>query len=159
MIKSHDIRSEFLYLPADVVHHSLIKWRVKTYSILCRFLLTLIQVFSDYFIVVEISYDKFIRNRMFPLKIKIDNTRKVRYDRSYTKRTNTENPGRMPGFFILYPEFLRFVQFMDELVFTIANGQLIQFIIKTISECIIPTFNRDNPLFICSNHNMEIAYL
>ena len=72
MIKSHDIRSEFLYLPAAAVHHSLIKWRVKTYSILCTFLLTLIQVFSDYFIVVEISYDKFIRNRMFPLRIKID---------------------------------------------------------------------------------------
>ena len=99
MIKSHDIRSEFLYLPADAVHHSLIKWRVKTYSILCRFLLTLIQVFSDYFIVVEISYDKFIRNRMFPLRIKIDKYKESKVRQELYQANQYEKPRQDAGVF------------------------------------------------------------
>lgn len=30
----------------------------------------------------------------------IDRTKAARHDRSYTKRTNTKNPGGIPGFFI-----------------------------------------------------------
>jgi hypothetical protein len=50
--------------------------------------------------ILGFSYDGYIKSRMLQITRIRKSHRISRYDRSYTKRTHTKNPGRMPGFFI-----------------------------------------------------------